>query len=130
MSAPKTKGFVTLMSVLILGAVGIAVVVSLIQLGLGSSRNSFAAEQSLYARGLADACTALALDHIRTNPGYVGTLNPLVGTGDCTYTVTDTGGATRSIAAEGTVGTMTRRVHVVVSAVSPVSVSSWQEVAN
>jgi hypothetical protein len=130
MSVPKPKGFVTLISVLILGAVGVAIVVSLIQLGLGSSRTSFAAEQSLSARGLADACAELALERIRSNPSYVGTLSPLVGTGDCTYTVTDTGGVTRSIAAEATVGTITRRVHVVVSAVSPISLASWQEVAN
>lgn len=130
MSAPRTKGFVTLISVLILGAVGVAVVVSLIQLGLGSSRTSFATEQSVQARGLADACGEEALDTIRGNTSYTGTTNVTLGNGTCSYTVTNTGGTTRSVTAVGTVGTIVRHVTIVVATVSPVSLTSWQEVAN
>ena len=130
MSVPRTKGFVTLISVLILGAVGVAVVVSLIQLGLGSSRTSFATEQSVQARGLADACGEQALDTLRTSPSYTGTTNVTLGQGTCSFTVTNTGGTTRSLTAVGTVGTIVRHLTITVATVSPVTLTSWQEVAN
>jgi hypothetical protein len=123
-------GFVTLISVLILGAVGLAVAVSLMLLGVDSSRTSLSLEQSLQARGLADACVETALQQIRTNNAFTGTANLTFGAGTCTYTVTNTGGTTRSITTSGTVDTIVRRVSVSLSAVAPVTISLWQEVAN
>jgi hypothetical protein len=130
MSGPRTKGFVTLISVLILGAVGVAVVVTLIQLGLGSSRTSFTTEQSLQARGLADACGEVALSTIRLTPAYSGTTPLSFGSGTCSFTVTNTGGTTRLVVASGAVGTIVRRVSINVATVAPVTLTSWQEVAN
>lgn len=130
MFVPKTPGFVTLMSVLILGAVGGAVVISLLQLGLGSSRTSFAIEQSVQARGLADACGEAALNTIRITPAFTGTTPLTFGPGTCSFTVTNTGGTTRSVTVVGTVGTIVRHVTIVVATVSPVTLTSWQEVAN
>lgn len=130
MSARRAPGFVTLISVLILGAVGVAVVVTLLQQGLSSSRTAFTTQQSGQARGLADACAEVGLDTIRGNPSYTGTANLTFGPGTCAYTVANTGGTTRSVSAVGTVGTVVRRVSVSVATVSPVTLSSWQEVAN
>lgn len=130
MSVRKPRGFITLISVLILGAVGVAVVVALLQQGLSSSRTAFTTQQSGQARGLADACAEGALDTIRGNTSYTGTTNLTVGPGTCSYTVTNTGGTTRSVSAVGTVGTVIRRVSVSVATVSPVTLTSWQEVAN
>lgn len=130
MFARRTKGFVSLISVLILGAVGLAVVVSLIQMGLGSSRTSFATEQSLQARSLADTCGEQGLEQIRENTSYTGTTNVTLGSGTCSYTVTNTGGTTRSLTAVGTVGTIVRHLTITVATVSPVTLMSWQEVAN
>lgn len=125
-----SKGFVTLISVLILGAVGVAVATSLLLLGADNSRTSFALEQSLQARGLADACTETALQRIRTDNAFTGTMNLTFGSGTCAYTVVNTGGTTRSITANGIVGTIIRRVSITLSAVSPITLSLWQEVAN
>lgn len=130
MYARKSHGFVTLISVLIMGAVGVAVMSTLILLGLGSSRTSFASQQSLQARGLADACGEIALGTIRSNTSYIGTTNLPLGSGACTFTVSNTGGSTRSVIAAGTVGTITRHISITVVTVSPVAASSWQEVAN
>jgi hypothetical protein len=124
------QGFVTLISVLVLGAVGVAVVTSLLLLGVGSSRSSFAAEQSLQARGLADACAETALQQIRTNSAFTGTNTLTFGSNSCTYTVTNSGGTTRAVVSSGTVGTVVRRVNVSVATVSPVTILLWQEVAN
>lgn len=130
MYARKPHGFVTLISVLIMGAVGVAIMSALILQGLGSSRTSFASQQSLQARGLADACGEIALGTIRSNTSYTGTTNLTIGSGTCTFTVTNTGGSTRNISAAGTVATIVRHISISVATVSPVTAASWQEVAN
>jgi hypothetical protein len=124
------QGFVTLISVLVLGAVGVAVVTSLLLLGVGNSRSSFTAEQSLQARGFADACAETALQQIRANSAFIGTNTLAFGSNSCTYTVTNNGGTTRAIVSNGTVGTIVRRVNISVATVLPVTISLWQEVAN
>lgn len=128
---PRTEGgYVALLSVLVVGAVGIAVSVSLLLLGLGSSRTSFAVEQSLQAQGLANACAEEGLQQIRSSTSYTGTGSLTFGQGTCAYTVTTQGGESRTIVATGTVSTIVRKVQVVISDISPsIVVASWQEVA-
>ena len=48
----QCNGFITLVSVLVVGAVGVAIALSLILIGLGSSRTSIAVEQSNQAKAL------------------------------------------------------------------------------
>lgn len=138
------KGFLTLMSALIVAAIGLSISVSLLLLGLGASRTSFAIEQSYQANSLSKACAEDALQKIYDSmimpnppPDPLPTLTPFVGTGSlilgqgsCSYTVSNTGGNTRKITASGTVGTITRKDQILVSSVSPIVISSWQEVAD
>lgn len=127
----RNRGYVTLISVLIIGAIGVAIATSLLLLGLTSSRTSFAWQQSSQARGLADACMEEALQQINDSIPFSGTGNLTLGQGICTYTVTRTGGQNRTITASGTVGTIIRKVKVFVTKITPdITVSSWQEVAN
>lgn len=125
------RGYVTLLSVLILGAVGLALVVSALQLGISSSRAAFALEQSNQAKALANACAEEAMGQIRGSNSFSGTFALTFSTGSCTYTVTNTGGQTRTITATGTVGTMVRKVRVTIDKITPsINVTSWQEVAD
>lgn len=124
-------GYVTLLSVLVVGAIGTAVVTTLLLLGLSSSRTSFSYEQQEQAQGLADACTEDALQEIRDNTSYVGSGGFSAGQGSCTFTVTSQGGENRTIEATGTVDTVVRKVEVVISAINPtITISSWQNVAD
>lgn len=125
------KGFVTLMSVLIASALGTAIAVSVILLGLGSSRSSFAVEQSHQAKALADACAEEALQQIRLSSSFAGNGNLTFGRGGCTYTVVNTGAQNRTITASGTVSTTVRRVAITINKITPkIIIVSWQEVAN
>lgn len=125
------RGYITLISVLIIGAVGLAIATSLILLGLGSSRTGFALEQSDQAKGLAMACAEEALQQIRDSTPFVGAGTVTLGQGTCTYTVTNTGGQTRLIIASGTVGSVVRKVRITISQINPtIIISSWQEVAD
>jgi hypothetical protein len=126
----RQQGFMTLLSVLVLGAVGVGITLSLLLLGLGSLRTSFAFEQSNQAKALVNACTDEALQQIKDN-AFIGTSNLTLGQGSCVYTVTSQGQQNRTITASGTVGTVIRKVKVVISKINPaILVTSWQEVAN
>ena len=121
-------GYVTLISVLVVGAVGVAIALSLILLGAGSSRTSFALQQSMQAKGLANACAEEALEQIRESTPFTGSGNLTLGKGTCSYTVTNTGGTNRSVTTSGTVRTIMRKLTVTITAINPlIVISSWQE---
>lgn len=125
------KGFVTLLFVLVVFAVGISVSSSLLLMGVASSRNSFALNQSNQAKALADACAERGLETVRDDNSYTGTINLDLGQGSCSYTISNTGGSNRTIIAMGTVSTIVRKVRVIINQIAPqINVSSWQEVAD
>lgn len=124
-------GYIALITVLVIGAVGVAVAVSLLLLGLSSSRTSFALEQSNQAKALANACSEEALQQIRDSTPFTGTGNLSLGQGTCTYTVTSQGGQNRTITSSGTVGTIVRKVKIILDTITPnINVTSWQELAD
>ncbi|MDP2656076.1 MAG: hypothetical protein Q8P11_00740 [bacterium] len=123
------NGFITLISVLVVGAVGVAIAVSLLLLGLGSSRTSFALEQSDQAKALNNACAEEALQQIADSTAYTGSGNLALGHGSCIYTVTSQGGGNRTVTTSGTVGTIVRKSTIIITAVNPsITITSWQEV--
>ncbi|MFA6588624.1 MAG: hypothetical protein WCT08_06200 [Patescibacteria group bacterium] len=127
----QTPGYIALISILILGAVGVAVAVSVLLMGLNNSKTSFAVEQSNQSKALANACAETALQQIKNLNSYSGTGNLSTSQGNCAYTVTNTGGQNRTVTASGTVGTIIRKISISISAITPtIAISSWQEVAN
>ena len=118
-SKSYNKGYITLMSILFVGAVGLSVVTSVILLGIGSSRSSFALENSTQAKALADACAEEGLQRIRDDQHFNGSGSLSLGYGNCTYTVTDTGGESRTIASAGIVGTIVQKIEVKIDSINP-----------
>lgn len=128
---PPAQGFITLLTVLVVSAIGVAISSSLLLLGLGNARTGLALQQSKNASSLADACAEEALQQMRFATAYSGTASLTLSTGSCSYTVTVLTGENRDVQATGTVGTIVRHVEVTVSALTPKTViSSWQEVAH
>lgn len=122
------EGFITLVSVLVASAVGLSIALSLLLLGLGSSRTGLALSQSIQARGLANACAEEALRKTKNSLIFSGTSTLALSGGICTYAVTNTGGQTRTITTSGTVGTVVRKVSISISQITPfIVVASWQE---
>lgn len=125
------NGYITLISVLVVGAIGIAITLSLILLGLGSSRTSFAIEQSNQAKALVNTCAEEALQQIRDSTPYISTGNLTFGQGACSYTVTSQGGQNRTITSSGTVGAIIRKVKIIIDKINPaIQIVSWQEVSD
>lgn len=128
-TARNARGYITLMSVLVLGAVGVALTISLILLGLGASRTGFAVEQSNQAKAIVNACSEEGLMRIRESTSFTGSGNLTLGSGNCVYTVTSQGGQNRTVSSTGTVGTLVRKVRILVTAITPaITLASWQEV--
>ena len=128
----ESSGYAVLISVLLITAVGGAIAVSLLLIGVGSSRTSFAFQQSIQARGLADACAEEALQRLRESVWYGGGETLVLNTGICEIqAIAGTGNANRTIQTTGSVGTIKRKVKVVITTIHPAPVvSSWQEVAS
>lgn len=124
-------GYVTLLSVLIVGSIGAALAVSLILLGLGSSRTSFALHESTLAKALSDACAEEALEKIRDVPSFSGNGVLNFGQGICNFTVQSTGGENRTVSVSSTVGSVVRKVKITLDKITPqINIVSWQEIAD
>lgn len=125
------KGFVALISIIIIGAAAVSVAVSLLLLGVGASKTSLTLEQSGQTKGLANACAEQALEIIKENPSYSGTGNLTLGQGTCSYSVIDRSGQNKTINAAGTAGSSIRKVKINVNQITPIiNIASWQEVAD
>lgn len=125
----EMKGYVALVSVLIVGAIGVVVVTGVILLGLSAGRTSFTTQQSFQAKALADACIEEALQQIKDSIPFSGNGTLTLGQGSCAYTVTNNGAQNRSVVSVGTVGTVVRRVNVTLDKISPsINITSWQEI--
>lgn len=125
------KGYSLLLAVLIIGAIAVAITVSLLLLGIDSSETSFSLEQSKKARGLANACAESALQEIRNSTPFTGSDTINFSDGSCSYTVTNDGGSNRSIESSGTVGDVVKKISVSIDQINPdINIVSWQEVAD
>lgn len=128
-SKQKNSGFVTLMAVLIVGALGTAVAVSFLSRGIESSKNTTSLEFSFQARLLAEQCAELALQNIRNNTDYLGNGSSSNETGTCTFKVEDYGGKRRNISAVGISGESTKKLLIEIDGITPrIIILSWREV--
>lgn len=122
------QGFFTLVSVMIAGAIGITIAITLVLLGVGASRTSLAIVQSQQAKALANTCAELALFKIQKNFPFQGATAFSNESGTCEYSVANLGGENRLIQATGTVMEVVRKVRISVSAMTPrINVSEWRE---
>lgn len=127
-SSTTQAGYVAILSILIIGAVSLAIASALLIGGADSQREILALQQSTQARNLATSCGEEAMQQIHDNTTFTGTNSLSLGAGNCTYTVTNPGGTSRTILATGIVGDATRSVQISATVgVSAISVVSWQD---
>lgn len=125
------SGYITLLSTIFLVAIGGVIAGSIILLGLGSSKTSFALHQSNQAKALANACAEEALQKINDSNSFSGSSTISLDGGTCSYTVTKLTGQNRTITSSGTIGTIIRKTSISIDAVNPsINITSWQEVAD
>jgi hypothetical protein len=122
------KGFITLLIVIILGAIALALTLTLSTSSVWSIRGSMNSQSSNTTKSLVNACAEIALEAMRENNSYTGTGNVALNGNTCTYTVVNTGGTTRSITVTGTINGVTRKLSITTSSFNPLVIGSWQEV--
>lgn len=124
------RGYIALMSVILMGALGVAVMISVISQGITSSKTELSLQQSGQARVLATACVEEALQIILETATTSRTANLTLGTGSCTYSITKPASSV-IINSTGNYGTLVKRVQVILSTSSPsIVLSSWQDVSD
>lgn len=120
----KEGGYITLLSVLIISAIGLAISVSLLLLGSGSLQISMNLQQSNLAKAYANECSEEALLKISENSIYAGSGNSDFGNGkSCNYTVIH-GFQNETIDATGIVLNTIRKTHITLNT----SGFLWQEI--
>lgn len=124
-------GFVTLLSVLVVGVIGIAICISLVILSIDAGRSSLVLQQQMQAIGLARACSEAALQRMNDDDEYTGTTTLTIGAGTCSYTIQDDGGEQRTIFSTGTVMNAVRKEEIIIADIQPyITITTWQEVAD
>lgn len=122
------KGYVALVSMLVISAVGTSIMISVLLRSASSTRSIISFEQSQRAKALADACAESALEEIWRADDYAGNGNLSFADGNCTYSVNSVA-VPKTIESIGTVGNVVRRISVTVDSLHPyVSANPWQEV--
>ena len=125
------KGYILLISILIVGIVSIAIVTSLVFLGTVAETMSLSVQQSAEAMAVTQGCAEYALQQLRTSPAYVGDQTLFLGNGSCDILpIGGNGNGNRILCTEGSVGQGYRRLEIVIKTVLPQTlIDSWQEVA-
>ncbi|MCK5080833.1 MAG: hypothetical protein KAQ63_01605 [Candidatus Moranbacteria bacterium] len=125
----KKNGYIALMGVLVVGAAGLATALYIILSGTDSIRTTFSIEQSVEARGIANACIEESLREIQESVSFEGTGSLSLGNGECFFEVSKGVGLERTVEATGVVDETVRRVKVEIDTVRPrINVNTWQEV--
>ena len=124
----KKPAYVALISVLIVGLVGVTIAVSSMLRGIAITKSAISLDHSGLAKAYANSCADEALERIHKDSTYTSTDSISFDTDSCSYTITNTGGDTRQIDAEATASTTTRNVQVILSDIDPIAITSWQEV--
>jgi Tfp pilus assembly protein PilV len=129
------SAFITLISVLIAGAVGLVIGVTLILLSLNNGTTSLVEEQSAQARALANLCAEDALGKIKADPDFASSSDEVIdfnlSFGDCESSVSAVGSYPRTIKSTGTVKGTVRRLQVYLDQVLPaIHLASWQELGD
>ncbi len=125
------KGYIALISVILIGALGSAIMVSVIASGVSATKTDFSLQQLGSSRILASSCAEEALQTIveTSTTSSVGSLS--LGQGTCSYTILSQNGQNITINATGVLGAITTKIQVIIATTSPaLTLSSWQEVVD
>lgn len=125
------RGYIFLMSVLVIGVMLMATTISMLLLSWANEENGVTFSNSSKAQLLARSCADYGMKKLQASITYAGeTLN--FSSGTCTVSVIEGSGPFyRTICAEGVSGPVTRRMRVVVQQLYPtIVVSSYNEASS
>lgn len=130
-------GYVALISVLVVSAVGVVSILSLLFVGGSYQRSVFDMQQHLTAQAAAKACTQKALQALKNSATYQGNEQFSLETNHCDILPIEQTETLYTIKTVGHSGSMLRKNKIVVSrtedpdtSLGVITVQSWNEVAD
>lgn len=133
MTQPSQKpGYIFLLSVLVVGAIAVAITTSVLLLSTSAARTGLSLQQASEALAYAQACADHALLLLQSDNTYVGREQMAVGGGTCEIlSVGGIGNENRTLCTEGFRGDTARRIEILIERILPsVTISTWQEVSS
>lgn len=120
------KGYVALVTVLIMAAVAVGAVTTVALLGIGEAQTGLASTDGETTLRLVESCTEDALSKVRSNSAYVS--NTLVlPEGSCSVVVTKAG-SNWTLVVTNSAGKYKRTIQVDLSRSSKLVINSWKEI--
>jgi hypothetical protein len=128
----NNKGYVALVTVLIVSAVGLAIATTLLLYAIGVSKSSITYDSSDQARAYADSCAEEAIVRLKRDISYTGNETLTFDYGSCEIRpVLGSGNTDRTVQTIGNVGNTYRKVEVQISVVNPqTQINIWEEVSD
>jgi hypothetical protein len=124
------EGYVALLSVIALGAVGLAITVSLLTSGITFSKTNFEVQQKIQSRMAATSCAEEAMQQILDTGIETGSGILTIGSSTCSYTISSTS-TNLLVQAVGTSTSVVTRLNIILASSTPrIKLSSWQEVGD
>lgn len=125
------KGYIALVSVILMAALGLGIMLSVVASGVDASKTDFSLQQSWTARSVASSCAEEALQRIVETGTTSSSGGLTVASGTCTYVIISTAGEDITVQSTGFLGSVTSKIKVVIATTTPVmSLSSWEEVVD
>ncbi len=125
------KGYVALISTIIVSAIVLSIGISLIFVNLNASLSGLIIRQSDQARSLAKTCSEIALYQLSQNYNYLESNNYALDFGDCNYTVVSSGANGRLINSTGILNDIHRKEQVFLNQQNEaLNIIYWQDVAD
>lgn len=126
------QGFIALISIIIIGAVILAVTIGLSLRSIGETDMALSGELSNRALALADACAEDALLKLKNDLNYSGNESIIIGGESCDIlAIGGSGNFNRTINTQSAVSGYTKKIKVEVPQISPaMEIASWEEVAD
>lgn len=125
------KGYIALISILIITAVTSLIAISATLLSINESTMGLSKSLSAEAYYLASACAEEGLQQINNSIPFSGSGGLTLGNGFCSYTVTKLTGQNRTIDSSGTVNNIVRKIKITLDSITPnINITLWDEVAD
>jgi len=126
------KGFIALISVLIIAALVLAISIGVSLRSVEETNMSLGEQESHRALALADLCAEQALMKLLSVLDYSGNESIIIDGESCDIlTIGGSGNSDRTVQTRSTVSGYTKKVEVEVSRISPtMEIVSWEEVAD
>ncbi len=126
----QKRGFVTLVSVIIISVVGLLVVYSSLSINIENIVAISSIEKGKQSKALAESCAEIALNELKISDTYIGNETRNLSFGDCVIgTISGSGNTNRSFQVSSDKEGYYFRIDITIQTINPdMVIQSWNEV--